>query len=53
MNAASDAFKTWKEVPILVRQRYMFDYLGKLKENHEELAKIITREQGKTLICQR
>jgi len=28
----------------------MFDYLIKLKENHEELAKAITREQGKTLI---
>jgi malonate-semialdehyde dehydrogenase (acetylating)/methylmalonate-semialdehyde dehydrogenase len=50
MKSAEDAFKTWKEVPILVRQRYMFDYLIKLKENHEELAKAITREQGKTLI---
>lgn len=50
VSSAETAFKTWKEVPILVRQRYMFDYLMKLKENHEELAKAITREQGKTLI---
>jgi len=50
MTAASTAFKTWREVPILVRQRYIFDYLIKLKENQEELAKAITREQGKTLV---
>jgi malonate-semialdehyde dehydrogenase (acetylating)/methylmalonate-semialdehyde dehydrogenase len=48
--SAEEAFKTWRDVPILVRQRYMFDYLMKLRENSEELAKIITREQGKTLI---
>jgi malonate-semialdehyde dehydrogenase (acetylating)/methylmalonate-semialdehyde dehydrogenase len=50
VSSAEEAFKTWKDVPILVRQRYMFDLLAKLKENHEELAKAITREQGKTII---
>jgi len=50
VSAAEEAFKTWRDVPILVRQRYMFDYLMKLRENQEELAKMITREQGKTLI---
>jgi len=50
---AAETFKTWREVPILVRQRYMFDYIRRLKENHEELAKLITREQGKTLVDSR
>jgi len=49
VETASNAFKTWKETPILVRQRYMFDFLARLKDNAEELAKVITREQGKTL----
>jgi malonate-semialdehyde dehydrogenase (acetylating)/methylmalonate-semialdehyde dehydrogenase len=47
---ASEAFKSWREVPVLVRQRYMFEYVAKLKQSHEELAKAITREQGKTLV---
>jgi malonate-semialdehyde dehydrogenase (acetylating)/methylmalonate-semialdehyde dehydrogenase len=47
---AAEAYTSWKEVPVLSRQRYMFEYVAKLKQNHEELAKAITREQGKTLI---
>lgn len=35
---------------MLTRQRYMFDYLRLLKENHEKLANIITEENGKTHI---
>jgi malonate-semialdehyde dehydrogenase (acetylating)/methylmalonate-semialdehyde dehydrogenase len=34
----------------LVRQRFIFDYLIKLKENQEELAKVIVKEQGKTML---
>lgn len=49
VEAASNAFKTWRETPILVRQRFIFEYLCKLKDNQEELAKLITMEQGKTL----
>jgi acyl-CoA reductase-like NAD-dependent aldehyde dehydrogenase len=37
------AFAEWKKTPVLTRQRYMFDYLKLLKENHNKLADIITR----------
>jgi malonate-semialdehyde dehydrogenase (acetylating)/methylmalonate-semialdehyde dehydrogenase len=47
---AAEAFKSWREVPILTRQRYMFEYVAKVKAAHEELAVAITREQGKTLV---
>lgn len=47
---AAEAFKSWREVPVLSRQRYMFEFVAKLKESHEELAHAITREQGKTLV---
>ncbi len=30
---AKNAFKTWRNIPIMTRQRYMFDYLRLLKEN--------------------
>jgi len=33
VNFAKEAFKTWKNVPITTKQRYMFDYLKLLKEN--------------------
>jgi malonate-semialdehyde dehydrogenase (acetylating)/methylmalonate-semialdehyde dehydrogenase len=30
--SAKTAFKTWKDVPLLSRQRYMFDFLRLLRE---------------------
>jgi len=30
---AKNAFKTWRNIPIMTRQRYMFDYLRLLKDN--------------------
>ena len=33
VSVAKNAFKTWKNIPINTRQRYMFDYLRLLKEN--------------------
>jgi len=50
VDTAHNAFKTWSNTPVLVRQRFIFDYLARLKDNHEELAKIIVKEQGKTLL---
>jgi malonate-semialdehyde dehydrogenase (acetylating)/methylmalonate-semialdehyde dehydrogenase len=50
VNAASSAFKDWGKTSVLTRQRYMFDYLRLLKENHSALAKLITLENGKTHI---
>lgn len=50
VDCAQTAFKSWREVSVMTRQRYMFEYVAKLKQAHEELALSITREQGKTLI---
>lgn len=47
--AASEAFKTWKEVPIQQRMRVYLKYQGLIREHTEEVAKLITQEQGKTL----
>jgi malonate-semialdehyde dehydrogenase (acetylating)/methylmalonate-semialdehyde dehydrogenase len=33
VSVAKNAFKTWRNIPINTRQRYMFDYLRLLKEN--------------------
>lgn len=32
VDSAKTAFKSWKDVPVLSRQRYMFDYLRLLRE---------------------
>ena len=45
--AAKEAFKTWHRVPVPRRGRILFKYQQLLIENWEELAKIITKENGK------
>jgi malonate-semialdehyde dehydrogenase (acetylating) / methylmalonate-semialdehyde dehydrogenase len=47
---AKETYKTWKNVPVMTRIRYMLEYQKLLKDNSEELAKLITLEHGKTLI---
>ncbi|UTR08086.1 CoA-acylating methylmalonate-semialdehyde dehydrogenase [Alkalihalobacillus sp. LMS6] len=47
--AAKHAYEEWKVVPVPERARYMFVYLEKLKEHREELAQLITKENGKTI----
>jgi malonate-semialdehyde dehydrogenase (acetylating)/methylmalonate-semialdehyde dehydrogenase len=49
MEAAKEAYKTWRNVPVSERARYMLKYQALLRENIDELAKLITEEQGKTL----
>ncbi len=46
--SAKRAFATWKEVPTPVRARIMLNYQHLLKQHHDELAGIISRELGKT-----
>ncbi|XP_041122205.1 methylmalonate-semialdehyde dehydrogenase [acylating], mitochondrial-like [Polyodon spathula] len=43
------AFRSWAETSILSRQQVFLRYQQLIKENLKEIAKIITREQGKTL----
>lgn len=46
--AAKEAFKTWKKVPVPNRARVMLKYQQLLKENQQDIAKIICLELGKT-----
>src|SRR6185437_12621419 len=47
--SAKRAYETWKTVPVPERTRYMFAYLEQLKKNREQLAQLITLENGKTI----
>ncbi|MBS4208894.1 CoA-acylating methylmalonate-semialdehyde dehydrogenase [Bacillus sp. FJAT-50079] len=47
VQVAAEAFETWKEVAIPRRARILFKYQQLLVENWDELAKLITIENGK------
>ncbi len=47
VNVASDAFKTWNKVAVPKRARILFSYQQLLIEHKQELAEIITKENGK------
>lgn len=53
MNAAVEgaqaAFESWKHSSVMTRQSVMFNLARLLRENQSEIAKNITKEQGKTL----
>jgi malonate-semialdehyde dehydrogenase (acetylating)/methylmalonate-semialdehyde dehydrogenase len=48
-DGAKATFKTWREVPIQQRQRVYFNMQKLIRDNTDELARLITVEQGKTL----
>ncbi|HYK72979.1 MAG TPA: aldehyde dehydrogenase family protein, partial [Pseudoneobacillus sp.] len=48
VEAAKNAFALWKNVPVPKRARILFKYHYLLTENHEELAKLIVLENGKS-----
>ncbi|WNS78741.1 CoA-acylating methylmalonate-semialdehyde dehydrogenase [Domibacillus sp. DTU_2020_1001157_1_SI_ALB_TIR_016] len=49
VQAASEAFKTWSQTAVPKRARILFKYQQLLVDNWEELAKLITIENGKSL----
>mmetsp|Transcript_88287 Transcript_88287/g.258065 ORF Transcript_88287/g.258065 Transcript_88287/m.258065 type:complete len:522 (+) Transcript_88287:50-1615(+) len=49
VTSAKEAFNTWRLVPVTARQRIMFKYADLIREHTDELARIITNEQGKTI----
>ena len=49
VSAASLAFPKWADTPVATRAQFMFLYKRLLEDNFTELAKLITREHGKTL----
>src|SRR5512143_1464191 len=46
--AARDAFPAWRRTPVQDRVQYLFKLRGLLRENGDEIAKLITNECGKT-----
>lgn len=49
VKAAAAALPAWAETPAVERARVLFRFWGKLQENIDGLAKLVTREHGKTL----
>ena len=49
VRAAQTAFEKWREVPEAKRQAACMEIASKIEENAEELARILTAEQGKPL----
>ncbi|MDO5769642.1 MAG: CoA-acylating methylmalonate-semialdehyde dehydrogenase [Psychrobacter sp.] len=47
--AAKAAFKTWRKTPISTRARIFLKYQALIREHMEDLAQILTAEQGKTI----
>ncbi|MDQ0252943.1 malonate-semialdehyde dehydrogenase (acetylating)/methylmalonate-semialdehyde dehydrogenase [Evansella vedderi] len=48
VQVASKAFKSWKKTPVPKRARILFKYHQLLMDNYEELASLITKENGKS-----
>jgi aldehyde dehydrogenase (NAD+) len=46
---AEVAFRTWRRTTVAERQQYVSEFLRLLKESREELSRIVTLENGKTL----
>jgi len=47
VQAARRALPAWADTPVLRRARVMFRFKELLEKNHDELARLITREHGK------
>ncbi len=47
--AAAAAFGEWRETPPLSRARYLFRLKEAFEDNFEDLARILVREEGKTI----
>src|SRR6266446_5853036 len=49
IDVADNAFRSWRSTPLSQRQHYIAEFLRLLKENREDLARIVTLENGKTI----
>ena len=49
VEAAAQALPLWAETPVVERARVMFTYREVVRQHFEDLARIVTREHGKTL----
>ena len=48
IQSAAATFKTWRNIPVSERARLMMRYCALLKEHHDELGEILSRDTGKT-----
>ena len=48
VESAKNAFLTWREVPVSERARLFFKYQQALKDQQDDIAKILSEENGKT-----
>jgi len=48
-DSCADAFKSWRKVPAPQRARYMYKLVEAIRDNTDELAKVLTEEQGKII----
>ena len=46
---AKEAFTDWREVPVQHRQRIMLRYQALIRDHHDDIAELISHENGKTL----
>ncbi len=49
VRAAGEAFPSWSAVPVVERARYMFRFADALERRFEDLARSVSRENGKTI----
>jgi len=49
VKAASDAYLEWRETPPLTRARYLFRLREAFEDQFEEIAQVLTTEQGKAI----
>ena len=49
IDAAAEAFRSWRRTSVADRQRHIAAFLNLLKDSREELARIVTLENGKTI----
>jgi malonate-semialdehyde dehydrogenase (acetylating)/methylmalonate-semialdehyde dehydrogenase len=49
VDAAKEAFKTWSKTPVAKRARILFKYQQLITDHFDELAALITKENGKAL----
>jgi len=49
IDVADNAYRTWRRTSVPERQNYIAEFLRLLKESREELARIVTLENGKTI----
>jgi malonate-semialdehyde dehydrogenase (acetylating) / methylmalonate-semialdehyde dehydrogenase len=49
VQAAAAAYPDWRDTPVVDRVQFLFRFKNLLEQNYEELARLVTEENGKTI----